>query len=122
MDTFSLGILLYELFSGGYYPFFNDIPKNNAKVLPIRGYNDNIPELLAKWLEKACQPNKNNRYKSAVEMVDDFIKIYPQFGGESKKTISNDVEPTSKLVKKDEDLHSKLLSLKKNKKFYFYVE
>ncbi len=76
-DIYALGIVLYELLRGEP-PFMGDAPvqialKHMRDEMPhIRQYNSSIPQSLENVILKATAKNKNFRYKTAEEMLEDL--------------------------------------------------
>ncbi len=82
VDTYSLGLVLYKLLNRRRLPFepTDHVPtleeKENARLKRIKG--DKLPEpadgsaALKETVLKACAFNKEDRYQSAGEMLDDL--------------------------------------------------
>ncbi|WP_428912082.1 protein kinase domain-containing protein [Niallia sp. Krafla_26] len=78
LDTFSLGIVLYELLSNGEYPFEDSMPDLGDSPKLLREFRPTVSEALSQWVEKACQPYHNDRFKTPQEMLEalDTIESY----------------------------------------------
>jgi serine/threonine protein kinase len=78
LDTFSLGIVLYELLSNGSYPFEDSIPNLANIPKPLSEYRQSVSIELCEWVEKACHPYHEKRFKTPQEMLTslDLIESY----------------------------------------------
>jgi eukaryotic-like serine/threonine-protein kinase len=82
-DVFSLGVIIYEMVTG-QLPFGGN---TRAEVLQTLLSNDNLlsldvlhddePSVLEKIIKKALRENREERYASASEMLDDLSKTLP---------------------------------------------
>ena len=70
-DLLAVGISLYELVTGGEYPFTSEVPLTGNYV-DVRSHRDNVPDLVAAFLERACNPIEQERFVSADEMAEDL--------------------------------------------------
>ena len=73
-DIYSVGVLLYEMLTGGV-PFDGETPEQIAmkhihqRPVPISQLQPDVPTGLCEIVEKAMQKDKNLRYRSAAEML-----------------------------------------------------
>jgi serine/threonine protein kinase/Tfp pilus assembly protein PilF len=79
-DIYSLGLILYEMLANRL-PFQEDIPLSLATkhmTGPIEGpkeYNPQVPEDLNRLILKCLEKDKEKRYQSAEELLEDLDKI-----------------------------------------------
>ena len=84
IDTYSLGIMLYQYFNNNRLPFMPEKYKfeDAQKVLEKRMSGEELPspknasEELSNIILKACSYKPEDRYKSAMEFKEDLEKIY----------------------------------------------
>lgn len=80
VDIYSLGILMYSLLNNGRLPFENR-RRTLYKAIEMRNSGTKIPIIpgvdihLMRVILKALEYNKEKRYKSATEMLNDLNKI-----------------------------------------------
>ena len=80
VDIYSLGIVMYTLLNNGKLPFENR-RRTLYKAIEMRNDGTKIPIIagvdlhLMRVILKALEYNKEKRYKSATEMLDDLNKI-----------------------------------------------
>jgi serine/threonine protein kinase len=79
IDTFALGVLLYELLSNGKHPYENDQPDLGVEPIPLTKWRKNISNELNDWVLKACSSLKQNRFKSPKVMLDELNNIQQLF-------------------------------------------
>lgn len=77
-DIFSLGVICYELLSGGKLPY-GELPSNKLKIdydklsyIPCRNHNDTIPPWLDGMLRKSVHPDPARRYHELSEFLYDL--------------------------------------------------
>lgn len=74
-DTFALGVTAYELLSH-IYPWGNSqAPILDKKPVDIHERNSLITDKFAKFIMKACETRKENRFQSAKEMQEAYEAI-----------------------------------------------
>ena len=79
-DIYALGITFFELLTGKV-PFDDETPINVAlkhireKMPSVRKLNSKVPPYVEKIINKACEKNPSNRYKSALDMRKDIDRI-----------------------------------------------
>ena len=79
-DIYSLGIVMYEMVTGRT-PYKGDTAISivmqhiNSLPAPPSSINENMPKSLEYVILKAMNPSLKNRYKSAVEVIEDLEKI-----------------------------------------------
>ena len=76
-DIFSLGVMLYEMLTGGHFPFTDcagniDYEKNST---PIRNLNPYIPLNLETIVHKAINKDPDYRFSTAKKMSESLKKI-----------------------------------------------
>ncbi|MEP6794382.1 MAG: FHA domain-containing serine/threonine-protein kinase [Saprospiraceae bacterium] len=80
MDIFSFGVLMYEVISGGHHPFGDHkelledsnkyLDKVNAKrIISLQKYNQKVPVIWCKIIDKCLEPKPQNRYTSVDEII-----------------------------------------------------
>ena len=83
VDTYSLGLVMYRMLNNGQLPFLpaGKVPSSadRAKSLQRRISGERLPEpatgspALKAVVMKACSYDRRNRYRSAVDMLDDLM-------------------------------------------------
>ncbi len=75
-DTFALGVTMYELLTQTYpWPGSDPCPKIGVPPTDIRKYNNKLSDAFADFVMKAIVTDKNNRFKTAQEMLDALSRI-----------------------------------------------
>lgn len=109
-DIFSIGVVFYELLTGDR-PFHGSNPLQilyslaNNTPTPMRELNKDISPALEKICLKALEKEKENRYKSALEMKQDLVNLLK----------SKSFEMANKRDKKENKATSKKSRVLKNK-------
>jgi len=77
-DIFSLGVICYELLSGGNLPY-GELPDSKSKIdysklgyIPCRDHNPSIPPWLDGMLRKSVHPDPSKRYHELSEFLYDL--------------------------------------------------
>jgi len=76
-DIFSLGVITYEMLTGGQLPYGKPLSKNILKhiaYIPARNHNPSLPEWVDGALEKATQLKPERRYQLLSEFIHDIQK------------------------------------------------
>jgi serine/threonine protein kinase len=67
-DLFAVGVVLYELLCDGEHPYPNRMPMAAEPVIDPRTVRPDLNADLAEFLIKACAPDREDRFSTAVEM------------------------------------------------------
>ena len=91
-DIYSLGILMFELFTG-HVPFKGDnaveiaIKHMKDPIPSVCSENPNIPQSIENIILKACAKNPKNRYDSVYEMYNDLkVALDPEHANDERVT------------------------------------
>jgi len=79
-DMFSLGVSIYEMLSGGHFPY-GKLEKAEAhkhyNYISIRNHNTNVPVWMDGAIEKCVQKRPDARYETYSEFLHDLSKPNP---------------------------------------------
>ena len=109
-DIYALGIVFYELLRGEV-PFNGESPVNIAlkhmrdSIPSVRAFNPSIPQSVENIIIKATAKNPDNRYASALDMLDDIATCLVR-KDEEKLTFDVPVEEPT-IVASDTDFFTK---------------
>ncbi|MBN2227590.1 MAG: protein kinase [candidate division Zixibacteria bacterium] len=83
-DIFSVGIMLYKMFTGEFPFDGKDRVSTLAKILesrhvPVRKKNETLPAELDRIIEKCLQKDPNDRYQDTRDLVVDLRSLRRQF-------------------------------------------
>lgn len=102
-DIFSLGVLMYFIFTGDY-PFKGDhigeVIHNIIYLSPVKpkAINENIPELVEKIILKALEKDPDDRFKAAGEMCQAVqYAINPESFSEIPDSLMSVIKSTSSI-------------------------
>ena len=76
-DIFSLGVITYEMLTGGKLPYAKPLSKNTLKhvtYIPAKTHNPSLPEWIDGALRKATHLNPERRYQLLSEFIHDLQK------------------------------------------------
>jgi serine/threonine protein kinase len=74
-DLFAVGVMLYELLCNGQHPYPNDKPMIGERVIDPRRVRPELSAALAECLVKACEPRREDRFATAVEIRDSLRQV-----------------------------------------------
>ncbi|MDQ7016365.1 MAG: serine/threonine-protein kinase [Gammaproteobacteria bacterium] len=81
-DLYSLGVTIYEMLSGGKFPY-GKLEKaqahKNYDYRSVRQYNNNVPIWMDGAIQKAVHPDRHQRYDSFSEFQHDLSTPNPDF-------------------------------------------
>ncbi|MGH0569751.1 MULTISPECIES: protein kinase domain-containing protein [Bacillus] len=75
IDTYALGVLLYELLSNGKHPYEDGQADLWKSPLPLTNVRESISDELNGWIVKACSPKKEQRFKKPADMLEALDRI-----------------------------------------------
>lgn len=74
-DLFAVGVVLYELLCNGEHPYPGGKPMVGEAVIDPRSMRPDLSADLAKFLVKACAPDRSERFATALEMKEALEQI-----------------------------------------------
>jgi len=78
-DLFATGVVLYELLCDGEHPYPGGNPMVGEEVRDPRSIRSDLNAALAKFLVRACAPERTERFGVAQEMKDALEEIRSTF-------------------------------------------
>jgi eukaryotic-like serine/threonine-protein kinase len=96
-DIYGLGVVIYQMLSGGKVPFRGDSPGSpgettrerikwehlNLPLAPLKTFNPNMPEAVEEVVQKALDKDPEKRYPSAITLREEFENACRSCGGET---------------------------------------
>jgi len=67
-DLFAVGVTLYELLCDGEHPYPHARPAPDMEPRDPRHFRKDLDGVLAEFLLRACAPDRNTRFRTALEM------------------------------------------------------
>lgn len=74
-DLFAVGVVLYELLCNGEHPYPGGKPMVGEAVIDPRSMRPDLSADLAKFLVKACAPDRSERFATALEMKEALEQV-----------------------------------------------
>jgi len=85
-DLFSLGVVVYQMLTGGRLPYGADVPKarsrwqqSQLRYIPASEINPQVPHWVDHALRRAVHPNPLKRYEALSEFIFDLRHPNPGF-------------------------------------------
>jgi len=81
-DMYSLGVTIYEMLSGGHFPYGETTEAKAHKFYDyksVRTFNPNVPIWMDRTIQKAVNKNPDRRYDSFSELQFDLSNPNPAF-------------------------------------------
>ncbi|MDQ6995891.1 MAG: bifunctional protein-serine/threonine kinase/phosphatase [Mariprofundus sp.] len=92
-DLYSLGVTVYEMLSGGHFPY-RKLDKaerqKNYNYIPVRKYNLDVPIWMDGAIQKAVQPDSEKRYEVMSEFFGDLSTPNPALMREHAPLLERD--------------------------------
>jgi serine/threonine protein kinase len=76
-DLFAVGVVLWQLLCDGQHPYPGSMPMMDASPRDPGQLRPNLPPRLARFLTRACAPDRSDRFQSAAAMRDELLEIRP---------------------------------------------
>lgn len=76
-DLFAVGVTMYELVCRGKHPYLDGRPVFGAEIYDPREFRNDLTPGIAEFLLRACAPERDLRFQSAVEMKEALVAARP---------------------------------------------